>query len=415
MKKLTLFILVAFIFTNCKKDNNNNNDNNNSNNNNNSGIIIKGNISGKKKGGESLADAKKVLVFSKYYYSLTDIVNDTFSVTGQIGTSVALIFLDANNQYIGNLSSRGLNMLPLGNLVNGENTVINLSTLTLDSNTITPSHDPFGNEINITQTEINCLQMIGGYYESIAKNIDADNNGVPDVLANSQLVVWTDYNIFGGHWGFNDSLPVLSDSSHNFVNYGIEMGAGSAMTFSNGNISLSGPANDPYSDILTGGYMMAPDCGAIRGFIAGFNRLGVATADNPFGITYLPFKDGTYTLTLDGNRLYTLNYSCVDMKYNLVIVVPTLHTNSEGKLTSVTFEYKLPDGTIINPASILTDVMIQLMDSPAHMFYMNNKKLTTETGFTVVTPDTPIDISNLFGINIEYDDLLGNHYSASWR
>ena len=77
----------------------------------------------------SMTDAKKVLVFSKYYYSITDIVDGHFNVNGQMSTGVALIFLDGTNHYIGTLSTRGLNMLPLGNLPDGENTVIDLSSV----------------------------------------------------------------------------------------------------------------------------------------------------------------------------------------------------------------------------------------------------------------------------------------------
>ena len=428
MKKIFLLIFVAVVVSNCVKENsvsrnnnnnNNNNNKNNNNNNNNSGIVIKGVIPKLKTGSASLslADAKKVLVFSKYYYSLTDIVNDTFAVTGQIGSGVALIFLDANNHYIGNLSSHGLNMLPLGNLANGENTNINLSTLTLVGNNVIPSHDPFGNEITISETEINCLKIIGGYYESIAKNIDTDNDGVPDVLSNSQLVLCTNYGIYGGHWGTNDSLlPKLTDSTHYYVNYGIEVGGGSSLTFSNGNITLSGPNNDPYTDIIKWGYMMAPQCGANRGFIASFCRMTNAPVDAPWGSAFLPFKNGTYTLTIDGSKSYMLDYSCVDIKFNLVIVIPTLHTNSEGKLTSISFDYQLPKGTVIKPASILTNVMIQLSNSQAQQFYVNDRnKLTTKTGFETLNMDTPIDISSLYGINLEYDDLWGNHYSIVWR
>ena len=134
----------------------------------------------------------------------------------------------------------------------------------------------------------------------------------------------------------------------------------------------------------------------------------------PWGTSFLPFKEGTYTLTLDGNKLYTLNYSNIDAKYNLVIVAPTLHTNSDGKLTSITFEYKLPNDTLINPASMLTNVMVQFTDNQAHQFY-NSSKLTPSTGFSVINPDTPIDISSLNGMDIWYDDLLGNQYDIIWR
>jgi hypothetical protein len=409
-------IMLTFMFTiSCKKDNNNQGNGGNNR------IVIKGNIptsgTGKsnslKSGSElSLADAKKVLVFSKYYYSLTDIVDGSFSVTGQIGTGVALIFLDAANQYIGNLSSQGLNMLPLGNLKNGENTQIDLSTLTLVGNSVIPSHDPLGNEIVISGSEINSLKNISTYYQSIAKNIDTDNDGIPDVLSNKQLVVSTIFARYSGHWGFNSTLPVVNESSDCYINYSIAIDGGAGLTFSNGNIVLSGPADNPYNDITTWGSKLNP--GDNSGFISTYCRQAQAPAGAPWGTAFLPWKQGTYTLTLDGNRSFTLDYSNIDAEYNLVIIAPTLHTNSDGKLTSITFEYKLPDGTIINPASMLTNVMVQCTDSQMHQFY-NSPQLTAITGLDVLTPDSPVDISTLNGIDVWYDDLLGNQYDIIWR
>lgn len=416
MKKIMLLIIIAItlFFSNCKKDDNINDNNGN----NNSGILIKGKIPLQKLSGDSLsmADARKVLVFSKYYYSLTDIVDGSFSVSAQFGTGVALIFLDANNKYIGNLSSRGLNMLPLGNLVNGENTTIDLSTLTLVGKSVIPSTDPFGNGIIISDAEINSLKVIDSYYESIAQNIDTDNDSIPDVLSNRQLVISNIFGVSAGHWGFNDSNPIPNDSNHYYVNTMVEVGGGSGLTFSNGNITLTGPVEDPYSDIIKWRHMMAPACGAGRGFIASFARETRAPVDAPWGSTFLPFKKGTYTLTLDGNQSFNIVHSNIDVKYNLMIIIPTLHTNSEGKLSSISFEYKLPDGTVINPASMLTNVMVQLSDNTGHQFYVNDgHMLTSKTGFTDLTFEPPLDITTLHQAGLWYDDLLGNQYAVIWR
>lgn len=414
---ITMIGFAIISLNSCGKDNNNNPVNN--------GIVIKGkipiSISGKSEGlksenAYSLADAKKVLVFSKYYYSLTDIVDNSFSVTGQIGSGVALIFLTADNIYIGNLASQGLNMLPLGNLSDGENTSIDLSTLTLSGTSVIPSHDPLGNEILISETEINCLKAVGSYYEAIAMNIDADKDGIPDVLTNCQILIYTMFGISAGQMGLNNAAPIPSDNAHYYVNTMLEVGGGSALTFSGENIAFSGPSEDPYSDIKLWGYMKAPQCGGDRAFISSFCRETQAQEGAPWGSAFLPFKKGTYTLTLDGNREFTLNYSNIDLNYNLVIVMPTLHTDRDGKLTSITFDYQLPDGTVINPASMMTNIMVQLTDNQGVQFYVNDRnKLTSSTGFTVLTLETPLDISNLHHLDLWYDDLLGNQYDFIWR
>ncbi|MDO9257505.1 MAG: hypothetical protein Q7U54_18450 [Bacteroidales bacterium] len=410
MKNLILMIVLAILIVSCNKDDNSNNQ----------GIVIKGSIpQGTRKsavsntdGSVSLTDAKKVLVFSKYYYKLYDITDGSFSVSGQIGTGVALIFLDADNKYIGNLSSQGLNMLPLGNLTNGDNTQIDLSTLTLVGNSVIPSHDPLGNEIIISETEINSLKSISTYYQSIAKNIDADNDGIPDVLSNKQLVVSSIFARHSGHWGHDNTPPVINNESNCFINYSLEIQGGSGLTFSNENIVLSGPADNPYNDITTWGSRINPGDGS--GFISTYCIQSQAPDGAPWGTAFLPFRQGTYTLTLDGTKSFTLDYSNIDAKYNLVIIAPTLHTNSEGKLTSITFEYKLPDGTVINPASMLTNVMVQCTDSQMHQFY-NSPHLNAGSDFSVITMDTPVDISSLNGIDVWYDDLLGNQYNIIWR
>lgn len=161
------------------------------------------------------------------------------------------------------------------------------------------------------------------------------------------------YAVFSGNWGHNDTTAKLPDSANYFVNFTVEVGGGSGLTFLDGNITLTGPAEDPYSNI--------------------------------------------------------------DVKYNLVLVIPTLHTNSEGKLTSITFEYKLPDETVINPAGMLTYVMVQLTYRSANQFYNGKEKLTSKTRFTGLSIDPPLDISSLYQIDVWYDDILGNQYDIIWR
>jgi hypothetical protein len=413
LKQVT-FTLFLILSISCSKNNNNNPSPSPSST---SGIVIKGHIAkqstvNKSTNALSLADAAKVLVFSRDYSTLTDIVNGSFSVSGQISSSIALIFLDATNHYIGNLSPQGLNMLPLGNLKNGENTQIDLSTLTMVGTNIIPAHDPLGNEIIISPSEINSLKAIGQYYQSIAKNIDADNDGIPDILSNKQLVISTLFARYTGHWGINNTPPVVLDDAHTYTNYSIEIQGGSAQSFANGNIVLSGPSLIPYNDIST--WWSQINTGGSIGFMATFNRQTSAPTSAPWGTSFQPFKMGTYTVTLDGTKKYTLDYSNIDAQYNLVIVSPTLHTNSDGKVTSITFEYKLPNGTTINPASMLTNVMVQCTDKQMTQFY-NSPKLTVASGLMTLTPSSPIDISTLTGIDVWYDDLLGNQYNIIWR
>lgn len=360
----------------------------------------------------TLTDAKKVLLFYGSKYSLTDIIDGSFTSYAEMGSMTAMVFLSADNKYIGNLSASGLNVLPLITLLDGENTIIDLSTLTLDGNTVIPAHNPLGDEINITDKEINLLKAVGGYYESLAKNIDADNDGIPDILDNKQLMITTLFTIIGGHWGLNEAEATITDTSQFKTNYMIMINGGNTLSFSNGNIAFSGTEGDPYNDISTHGFKLTPN--GPQGFLSSFKR----EATNP--VTYesmlQPFKRGTYTLTLDGNRSYTLNYDNISSQYYMVLVIPKLHTNSEGKLVSITLEYKLPDKTtVVNPVNMITDVMVHLNELYEFREFYHSSWLSIETGFTVINLSTPLDISSLNGIDIIYDDLLGNQYDIIWQ
>lgn len=101
-----------------------------------------------------------------------------------------------------------------------------------------------------------------------------------------------------------------------------------------------------------------------------------------------------------------------------------MNTNSEGKVVSISLDYKLPDGTSIDPVNFLTDIMIQFTDD-AQLQYFNSPWIVNENtgkhkgehveGVFSYTPTAPIDISHLAKITIPYNDLLGNTYFIVWN
>jgi hypothetical protein len=408
MKKIIFFIFITVILTNCKKDKNDGNNNNENR------IVIKGKIgaqSNKKRDSLSdanLSDARKVLVIDihmgTFMSRFVDIVDGSFSYNSPKGVVTALVFLNEQNKYIGTLSSQGLNLLPIFNLTNGDNTTIDLSTLTLVGNSVIPSHDPLGKEIIITEAEINSLKVISGFFESIAKNIDANNDGILDVLNNKQLFIKTRFNFSGGQSGINNKEPVFTGS---LQGYQLQVNGGKGFSHP-GSVVLSGPVANPYSNIN----INANNPDGIGGFYAVFGR-------NPF----LPFQSGTYNLNIDGNN-HTMDYKFIDPALNLVFILPTLHTNSAGKLVSISLQYKLPNGSTINPANLMTDVMVQFTNTSEVQFYNSprliNESLSTEgcecvKGLFSYTLQSPLDISGLRDVSVVYNDLLGNSYFIRWN
>ena len=352
-----------------------------------------------------------MLVHSFGRYDLCSITDGAFSFSPGWGTGIALLFLDVNNQYIGHLSSRGLNLLPLGNLENGGNTVIDLSMLSLDGTTVIPTHDPLGNEIIISEKEISILKALGEYYDAIAKNIDADNDGTPDFVNGRHLRLSSTFVFVNcGLWGYNDTPPAVIDPGEMDVKYKLNINTivhwESNWQVIDGQLSFSGPADYPYGDFNLN-YLNYPD---------GFD-IFISRQDNG------PLIKGTYTLGLNGDE-YTFVYANNNAFTNLALAIPTLHVNSDGFLTSVSFEYSLTDGTVIQPDNLLTNIQLQMTDDNNYMFDVTHylspeapeRWLNVETGFDAIIPAAPIYLSSdIKLVNIWYTDLLGNSYALLWN
>ncbi|HLO61099.1 MAG TPA: hypothetical protein VK179_20280 [Bacteroidales bacterium] len=408
MKNLIIITLILIGIVSCEKEKSKS-----------TGIIIKGRISqGSTKSTESLSasdlplsDAKKVLVVNLNNGMLRsefiDIVNGAFSASARLGTATSFVFLDTNNTYIGTLSAKGLNLLPLSNLADGENTTIDLADLTIMGTSVIPSHDPFGNEIIISTDEINRLKEIDGFFESLAKNTDANNDGKPDVLDKRQLFIKTRFGVKAAKWGLNNTPALLSDIDTANIDYMIELQGEEGFSKPT-QISMFGPTGNPYNDIYT--YFINPDGNG--GFYSGIRRT----------IYGKLFEKGIYSINID-DYTCTMEYSNDQAGQNQIFVLPTLHTNNDGNVVSISLEYKLPNGTSVDPVNILTDVSIQFTDANMNQFYtspyLKNEGAdlngcTCVSGVYSFTPETPISIPNLKKVSVFYNDLLGNTYSIDW-
>jgi hypothetical protein len=278
---------------------------------------------------------------------------------------------------------------------------------------VIPSHDPFDKEIIISDPELNSLKVLSKFFESLAKNIDADNDGILDMLSDKQIYIKSQFIILGGKYGLNSQEPSIADTAASTIQYNTYINGALGFTCPT-SASLSGPEGDPYQAIYTGHLQSLDNNG--HGFGTGF---GIG---NQPGIENQSFKAGIYTLTLDG-KPYTLSFSNIDAKFNLVFAAPTLITNAEGKLISISMSYLHSDYTAVDPENILTDLMIQINDTVSTRIFDTpwlKSKHSTHVGNDVVglytfTLPSPVDISGIGFIDIVYNDLLSNLYFIQWR
>ncbi len=402
---LTLLVLIIF---GCSKEENNPRTET---------ILIKGKLTSSTKGvAESkgtfvdILDSKKVMIFYGNRYDLVEIKDGTFSATAEVGGATALVFLDGSNRFIGNLFAGGLNILPLNKLEDGQ-IEIDLQNLTLDGTRVIPSHDPIGDEINISDEEAVRYREIGAYYESLAKNIDADNDGVPDILNKKDLRISSHFSVIGGKWGVNNTAPMQFDAINLIINYQVRIEGNISLAPTSGlQVLFEGPSDSPYTDISQNHYVADKDC-----FIAFFSR-GPQQQQGNGG---LPFSKGIYTFSIE-NQSFNLNYSNIDAKYYLVLASPTLHTNNEGVITSVTVEYKLPDNRIVDPEHFVTILQLQFRKKDGTRLEMGALYEAVETNRRIkdiknITLDTPFPLSDLSELGVNYNDFLGNEYDVNWR
>ncbi len=413
-KHIILLFVISSSTMSCNKDNGNEIH----------GVIIKGTLSSSglmknnnlktTNASNSLANARNIMVFnSSGGYELFNIEDSLFAARAMQGTAAALVFLGADNNFIGCLQAGGLNVLPLVSLKNGDNTVIDLNTLSLDGTNVIPSNNPIGNEIILNPEEIERYRQFGAFFKTLSQNIDADGDGKADLIDSKALYVSTIYDIYCGMWGLNNTEPQTIDTSLLYVNYTLNIWGEKSIIPVNPEVILSGPEGSPYIDIRKSHYDVAPD-----GFVLSFHRPSDAPAGSPFGSVFLPFDDGKYSLNLD-NKTYSLSYSKVDAKYYFVLALPTVHTNDNNEIASISVEYKDMNGKTINPENFVYQTMIQLNNEGNQLDQIGTTGekpgAKTNTELYNFVSNKKIKISQLTAIKVVYMDLLGNTYSINFK
>ena len=359
--------------------------------------------------GYTLADAAQVLIFYGSDYDLVTINSDgSFSGRAPLGSASCVAFLTENNQFIGSLFVGGCYLLPLVGM-DDDVKEINFSTLTLSGTRVIPANDPIGTTILLTDAELDFLREVDSYYEALAKNIDMDNNGTPDVMENKRIELYETNSFKGGTWGTDTQNPILTEPSQITLDYGIHMVGPNAWLSNTANAvaenaQLSGPASNPHGDIINSGNSYINN----KEFKLNFAR----RSSNQQPMTYLPFDDGVYTLSIDNKEL-TFNYIQVNMSNYLILAVPTLHINSSNQLTSISIQYQLPDGSPVVPRNVMSSG-VDVRFANQEILTSTNAKYDDDYDYYTVELENPVDMNSLQDLSLSYFDILGNQYGVSW-
>ncbi|GEM_PF-595543 len=360
----------------------------------------------------TLDQAEKVLIFYGRKYDLVNIRNDgSFSGRAPLGSATAVAFLTENNEFIGNLFVGGINFLPLVS-DNGELSEIDLEELTLDGDRVIPANDPLGSQIILSEAELEFMNEVGAYYRSLSKNIDMNNNITPDVMEHGIIDITICSNFFAGKFGVNNSAAELGSFDASSINYTIFMeGPIEWISSSDNSIPenayISGPADDPCTDLRNAGNSYSNNSNFKVNFARGLND-GV----------FLPFPAGIYTLHID-NQEFTFYYSNLNTFNYWVLAIPTLITNSENQVTHIQLHYQFPDGTEIDPQRLLStgisiDISGENYNNILSQLYESGDGSDPEYDYHNIELETPISLDDIQSVRIGYGDLFGNECGNSW-
>lgn len=409
-------------------------------------VVLKGKVSNAKASSSqqkapsenefTLADAAKVMVFYGNQYQIIEIKSDgSFSGKVPLGNSTLVTFLTKDNEFIGNLYTGGLNFLPLQGL-DEKIDLIDFSTLTLDSKRVIPENDPVGKSIKLTEAELSFMKEVGKFYESMAKNIDMNNNKIPDLYEDITIFLSTERGFEGGKYGIKGQKEAQITGTYDLEGTNSLKIEGYVDWFSekikgiSKNATLSGPASNPYNDIINSSNQEFDDNEPDKeSYYVDFRR-----QSNDL------FETGTYTLHIDKQNFTFDYYFDLNMKDFWVFAVPTLVTDAKGYVTEVNVEYQLKDGRKVKPEKVLSSSITLMFNVYSYDKTMDvydswsmsgngkpGEKASVEiirrnalndlksnfSHYTIKLP-TPIKLSNIESVGTAYLDMFNNSAGNSW-
>jgi hypothetical protein len=293
--------------------------------------------------------AEKVLAISSTdSYKMVSITNNNFSIELDNGKPWGLIFLSGAEQPLGFLSlGNGIESLPLPFMMPATDT-INLQTITRSGNIFTPSYNPIGNEIVMTNEQKEATASMDDYFASLLKNPDVNNNGQIDVLEGKFYKLEAIYFIKPGRFQGSGLTPTYGSSK-------LIEGYRLFVTVKDKNLPeavyFSGPAGSPLSNTSSEGVMK-------------FNDHSVYNTPYLYNLidtsSYIPVG-GVYTIRIGGS---TLTFDLPDQEYvknNVVYPWPTLTLNGNGTMNKIDWVYQMPSGTSnTNLYSLMRGMQIQI-------------------------------------------------------
>ncbi len=188
--------------------------------------------------------SKVIAFFRDGVYVVSTVTNGSFSIEVEKHSPVGMIFVGANDNFLGYVTlGNGIDSLPL-NYVKDNVTTIDLETLSSSGLVVEPSHNPLGSEIPLSSEEQSALALADDMFVAIIKNPDVDGNGTIDFLEGKFFGLQILYYLNGG--SFEGNLSPTVNEPPDITGYKIAFDA--TDTVRPNTVNFTGPAGSTLSN-----------------------------------------------------------------------------------------------------------------------------------------------------------------------
>ena len=108
------------------------------------------------------------------------------------------------------------------------------------------------------------------------------------------------------------------------------------------------------------------------------------------------------------------------MQNYMMIIKPIVHTDNNGYITKISYEFVFPDGTTANPRNLIQGyIRTQINDHTYNQLYEGHRLYGTFSAgenydYYNETIPKKIKLADVNGFNFAFIDILGNEYGYSW-
>ncbi len=358
-------------------------------------LVLKGNIpslykSGVLKLNEVTADstiAKVIVFYSTGGYNIAEVKSGKFSIGVQTGTPAFLIFAGAADNYLGYLCLRdGFESIPLVKISENIST-IDLQDIFLSNKIGSPTHNPLGNEIMLTEEEQLILSFLDDFFYPIVRNPDVDGNGKMDFLENKFYRLQILWFYHGGSFGSNLTPEVNIPLQYD----------GWKLAFS------AQENNQPQS--VNFYFPWDPSTPLQSTEIRQIGDWNTTVYFSPLITQSLPIG-GMYKVDYKSIKL---NFEIPDQSSalnNVPVIVPTVSLNTDNSIKTLSWSFINPNGMgTIDPTSFATVVNFGIESNQTNFESPNIDVNNNQFNLT-----QSINWSSVTRIWIAYHDLFDNHY-----